>query len=133
MRVLSRKLVNLEKTSINWGQRRQLEALGFAFKSFDERLEECRAFRKSHGHLIIPQQPQDEAGKDNHSEEELSLQLWAETIRVQSGKLEAGENSRINWGQRRQLEALGFCWQLELGRGTPVDKTKDQDLPKISN
>mmetsp|Transcript_39483 Transcript_39483/g.95515 ORF Transcript_39483/g.95515 Transcript_39483/m.95515 type:complete len:557 (+) Transcript_39483:75-1745(+) len=79
-------------------------------KSFGQRLQELKKYKKTHGHCIVP----------SHLKENESLAHWANKMR---GKY---KNGNLTDSQVTQLNTLGFVWGLqELTWRTRVKELKE--------
>jgi hypothetical protein len=126
------KQLNLKK-ELPEGQFERLQSIGFHFelqyvrKSFEERLEECRTFKRERGHLNIPKPSQDMDEIERLGKTECSFRQWAAAIRYHCRQLEAGngEKGRVDSAQKSQLEALGFEWKIAKSGGKRLDNAMD--------
>ena len=109
------------------GDRAQkLESVGFQWStdikkpSFEERLDECREFRRENGHLDVPLPAK--YSKDDQSEYESkdtrSFYQWAQRQRDEYRKVQQGLKSSLDKFRIRQLDQLGFRWESK-SRGPP--------------
>jgi len=97
----------------------KLKEIGFQWNtdmkkpSFDERLEECREFRRENGHLDVPLPAK--YNKDDQSEYESkdvrSFYQWAQRQRDDYRKFQEGLKSSLDKVRIRKLDQLGFVWE----------------------
>jgi hypothetical protein len=122
--------------------------VGFIFEtdfkhiSFEERLEECWNFRRTHGHLNIPLPPPYAPVKpgatDEHSEEggereqpppkEAKLRNWAQYQRAEYRLFQRGKKSRMDKTRIDTLNELGFVWEPRAA--CPVPNPPPRDTPR---
>ena len=97
----------------------KLDAVGFVWDCHDvvkltweERIEQCRAFRRKNGHLKIPtfSSVTEEVSKD-----EKSFLLWASRQRQEHRKFISGMQANIDKVRIKQLEQMGFEFTNENG------------------
>jgi hypothetical protein len=127
---LMRKTIRKDKLSEDKVEK--FAAVGFSWeaqvsiKTFDERLEQCRAFRFAHGHLDIPRPPQfNGTTYKSLSKEDANFRQWASKMRQESNKLDVGQKASIDRRQRRQLEALGLDFEKRRPGKSPGTKKTD--------
>lgn len=97
--------------------------------SFEDRLDQCREFRRKHDHLKIPQ-PGKFSKEDQSSraiKEERSFLMWAQRQRDEYRKFNENIKSSLDKIRIRKIEELGFDW--EVG-GTPADPRGARGKPK---
>jgi hypothetical protein len=136
---MQRKLFR-RKSKIIIGERaRKLEEAGFQWNSgipprptFEDRLEECRAFRRQHGHLNIPPPVlRREEQTTYESKEEKSFRLWAQRQRDDYRKFHDGMKTSLDRTRIRKLDEMGFCWDFECfavdGKNNK-SKTKNEEI-----
>jgi hypothetical protein len=104
----------------------KLNAIGFVWStdkkkmSFEERLEDCRNFRRLHGHLTVPpplKAPDEEEGglQAAYTKEEHSFRIWSRMKRDDYHKFHSGRQCRIDKQQIKKLEDVGFDFGLPSG------------------
>lgn len=104
----------------------KLDSIGFAWSgsgpkklTWEERLEECRDFRRKHGHLNVPDPPNpkkesEAAAAAAQNADERSFQWWCSRQRDGYRKLQAGGNPpHFDKKRMKQLDNLGFDWKAE--------------------
>jgi hypothetical protein len=135
---MQRKLFR-RKSKIIMGERaRKLEEVGFQWNSgiprptFEDRLEECRAFRRQHGHLNIPPPViRREEQSTYESKEEKSFRLWAQRQREDYRKFHEGIKTSLDKTRIRKLDEMGFVWGsecfAEAGKNGK-SKSKNEDI-----
>lgn len=94
----------------------RLVELGFNFEppnnknpSFEDRLEECKDFRRRTGHLTIPDATEDAA---NITPDERSFRQWALKIRREYRKFQDGLLSYLDKRKIKELDKLQFDWTI---------------------
>jgi hypothetical protein len=115
-----------------------LNAIGFVWETdirnptFEDRLEECREFRRQHNHLTIPPPvPKKEEDESTYgSPEEKSLRWWAERQRQAYRRFNAGVPSKLNKTRIKKLDEIGFDWDAKTECKGPGHKgrVKNDDL-----
>lgn len=123
----------------------KLNSIGFAWSTgapkkltWEERLEECRDYRRTHGHLNVPPPPKpkkaDEAeAAASQTHEERSFQWWCHRQRESYRKLQTGQKTNFDKKRQKQLDELGFNWMEKsygktgATRSTP-GKPKNEDV-----
>jgi len=119
---MQRKL-HRQGAKIMQGERTQkLNSIGFAWSGnapkkipWEERLEECRNFRRIYGHLNVPPPPNPKKASEEESAasqtpEERSFQWWCSRQRDNYRKLQAGKQTNFDKKRQKQLDELGFNW-----------------------
>lgn len=93
-----------------------LEKIGFEWSlreiyTFEERLEQCKAFRREHGHLTVPA-PEWGSGRKqgNTSATTSSFRAWAWRMRLELSRSKQGFQTRLTSGRIKQLNEIGFDW-----------------------
>jgi len=91
-----------------------LDALGFDWKTFEERIEQLRVHKEKHGQLNVTRN------------EDKSLAQFCSIIRRE--RKNAGRNSflKMTNGRVASLNALGFDWSLKESDKTPFEDRIDQ-------
>ena len=124
---LQRKLYKAKDKNIMGVRERKLEELGFLWMApdfrqhtFEDRLEECRNFRREHGHLHVPSAIA--AARFNEqsevSKEENSFRIWAQRQRDEYRKFNSGMKSTLDTKRIKTLSDMGFVWEKHgPGRG----------------
>lgn len=122
---MQRKLHRQNANVIHGERTDKLNSIGFAWSGnaakkvpWEERLEECREYRRKHGHLNVPPPPNlkregEEEVASTLAPEERSFQLWAHRQRHQYRHLQAGKTSNLDKKRAKQLDDLGFNWMEE--------------------
>jgi hypothetical protein len=82
-------------------------------KGFDVRLQQCRDFRREHGHCDIPKAAS--VQEEQETAEAMRFFRWADRTRLDYKRYKAGyqTNQALTKGIIRQLDALGFVWPSE--------------------
>jgi hypothetical protein len=117
---MQRKLYRQKAKAMMGERAEKLEAAGFqwvtgaAKPSFEDRLNECRDFRREHGHLKVPA-PVKHINKEDReaqysSKEERSFRQWAQRQRDEYRKFNEGFKSSLDKQRIRKLDELGFDW-----------------------
>jgi Helicase associated domain len=98
----------------------RLNALKFIWKvpsgvpTFDQRIEECRAFKAKYGHLRVPNPKDKHLDGTDPTEDEISFRYWAQTMRRQyRRKVKEGHFGEMSVTRTKMLEELGFDWMLD--------------------
>jgi len=123
---MQRRHCKLKSEVLTEERKDMLNAVGFVWQAgvdkltFEDRLEECRNFRRTHGHLNVPR-PADRKKEDapQISNEEKSFHDWAQRQREEYRKFSDGIKCRIDRGRIKKLTELGFDWSTErkISRG----------------
>lgn len=108
----------------------KLEAVGFMWRTgtrgikitWEERLHQCRNFRRVHGHLDVPppvdpvkKKKAEERGEtlpedEGLTEEERGFRWWSFRQRDAYRQFQAGKKSPLDKKRIKQLDELGFDW-----------------------
>ena len=96
-----------------------LEQLGFRWtlkrpqKSFDDWMDELKAFKEKHGHCDVPH-PKTKGNKHK------ALSAWCKDVRVAYKKIKKGEKAqkRLTDDNIRELKKIGFRLPLVCGKRT---------------
>jgi hypothetical protein len=99
----------------------KLDALGFVWQThqkpahcrpFEDRLKECQAFRREHGHLSVPVPvPKTQERPDSYPSDEIkSFRWWAQQMRDEHRKFQNAIPSRLTLDWIQKLNALKFAW-----------------------
>ena len=118
---MQRKLHKQGAKSIQGERTDKLNAIGFQWSTgtvkptFDERLEECRNFRRKHGHLKVPPPVSSnrETAETYRSQEEKSFRSWAQRQRDEYRKFHTGLKVSLDKARINKLDELGFDWESE--------------------
>jgi hypothetical protein len=108
----------IRKNDLAKDKLQKLADLGFDWRlemtrrTFEDRLEQCRAYRLAHGDLNIPRAPIDKATRESLDREDTNFRQWASRMRQESKKLDIGQKASIDRRQKRQLETLGFNFEM---------------------
>lgn len=113
----------------------QLNSIGFVWDceenakkaSFEDRLEECRNYRRTHGHLTVPPPLKGVPTGPNYTKEESSFRRWARNKRQDYHKFINGQKSRIDKAQIKKLEDLGFDFTRNAASTSSSRKHKQED------
>ena len=126
---------------VNADRIKQLEDVGFKWvmqsggqgcKTFEERLSDLRAFKKSHGHCNVPQK----------YESDQQLANFVAKMRLSHSRFKKhgkDPRHRINADRAKILEEMGFCWNLKVKRkedrasGLIPKKAKAKMSPRKKN
>jgi len=103
---------------------RALDEAGFVWDShkavWSERLEELKGFRKEYKHCNVPSRY-----KPNHQ-----LAIWVKRQRRQwKNKLDRLPNCMTD-DRQRELEAIGFIWDMKKGKRSPVSSPNNSQVVK---
>lgn len=119
------------KSKTLMGERKTLlDSIGFVWHTgstkvtFEERLEECREFRRKNGHLNVPlpvQPAVHDASPNEESNETRSFNLWAKWMRDEYRKHKEGKKSVMDKSRIRKLDEMGFVWEP-----LPVDGSRNR-------
>jgi hypothetical protein len=112
----SRRLIEEGKPAhhkMSKAQIERLDALGFQWKlntTFDERIEELRAFKAKFGHCNATE------SKSPSNKPYVSLGHWCTSIRYNRRLIEKGKPShhKMSKAQIERLDALGFQWKSKI-------------------
>jgi len=119
-----------QKAHVMVGERTEkLESIGFQWTpgttkpSFEERLEECRDFRRENGHLDIPLAKPYLATDPTEYEDKKtrSFYQWAQRQRDEYRKYQQGAKSSLDKYRVRKLDEMHFVWELKT-RGESVGR-----------
>jgi len=121
-----------QKSEVLQGERQQkLEAAGVewvlckAVPRWDDRIEECRNFRRTHGHLKIPAPIKDSS---QLSKNEKSFRFWGERIRTEYWKFQSGgKTCTLDRKRIKMLDDMGFDWTSEKKSSAPRVRGKSKD------
>lgn len=87
--------------------------------SFEERLDECREFRRKHDHLKVPlpakYNKEDQSAYETR--EERSFLQWAQRQRDDYRKYNEGMKSSLDKNRIKKLDELGFDWEVDRKSG----------------
>ena len=120
-----------------------LNSIGFVWHTgaikvtFEERLEECREFRRKNGHLNVPlptQSAVDDPSPSEESNETRSFNLWAKWMRDEYRKHKEGKKSAMDKFRIRKLDEMGFVWEplpLDAGRSRQTRPPTAKFLERI--
>lgn len=117
--------------------------------SFEQRLEQCRNFRRAHGHLKVPPPPDpakkkkaQEKGEmlpdeEGLSEEDLNFRWWAFRQRDYYRLFQAGKKSPMDKKRAKQLDELGFDWEARgyagaTGRGKDYEEIYNERVQQLT-
>lgn len=92
-------------TSITAERIAKLEAIGFEWSlrsltPWEARLEELKAYKEKHGHVLVPQKDKDHRG----------LARWVDTQRQQARMKRDGKKSQMTDDRIAKLDAIGMKW-----------------------
>lgn len=92
-------------TSITAERIAKLEAIGFewtlrSLTPWETRLEELKAYKEKHGHVLVPQKDKEHRG----------LARWVDTQRQQARMKRDGKKSQMTDDRIAQLDAIGMKW-----------------------
>lgn len=121
---MQRKLYRQKEPVIMGAREQKLNEVGFVWEtgrvrpSFEERLEECRAFRRDHGHLDIPlpaarYNKGDPSSSNHQSKEARSFRTWAQRQREEHRRFNANLKSSLDRVKIKKLTDMGFAWELK--------------------
>jgi len=117
---IQRRQNKLKAEILSEERKEKLNALGFVWKAgadkptFEGRLEECRNFRRTHGHLNVPRSLDIKKNEGPQiSNEEKSFYDWAHRQREEYRRFNSGQKCRIDRGRIKKLTELGFEWSSE--------------------
>ena len=140
---MQRKLHKQGANVIQGERTDKLNAIGFAWSgnapkkaSWEERLDECREYRRKHGNLNVPPPPKSkkEGEEDSAADltpDERSFLSWAHRQRLQYRQLQAGKKTSLDNKRAKQLDDLGFNWMEESDgkrRSSNLGKTMNQEV-----
>jgi len=138
---MQRKLYR-QKAPLIMGEREQkLNELGFVWEtgvakpSFEERLEECREFRRKNGHLDIPLPTKNNKGDQSNceSKEVRSFYSWAQRQREEYRKFNANVKSSLDRFRIKKLTDMGFAWELKMRGDDPGGRPREYRPGKPKN
>ena len=92
-------------TSITAERIAKLEAIGFewtlrSLTPWETRLEELKAYKEKHGHVLVPQKDKEHRG----------LARWVDTQRQQARMKRDGKKSQMTDDRIAKLDAIGMKW-----------------------
>lgn len=90
--------------------------------SFEDRLEQCREFRRKHGHLNIPPYKAGDIN-NNVSQEEKAFAQWAERQRNAKRLFDENKKCCLDKSRIKRLDELGFEWNTEKRKPTDRKST----------
>lgn len=141
---MQRKLYRQGASVIQGGRTDKLNSIGFAWSgnapkkaSWEERIDECREYRRKHGNLNVPPPPKpkkegEEETEENITPEERSFLSWAHRQRLQYVQLQEGKKTSLDNKRAKQLDDLGFNWTVESSigtrRGSNLGKAMNQEI-----
>ena len=100
--------------------------------SFEERLDECREFRRKNDHLTVPApvkySKEDQSNYENR--EERSFLQWAQRQRDDYRKFNEGMKSSLDKHRIRKLDELGFDWEVDKKAASSADRSGARGKPK---
>jgi Helicase associated domain len=111
--IIGDRLFKLEEAGFDWNP-------GVHKPTFEERLDECREFRRRQGHLNIPV-PTNADKRDPEAFETKELKsfcFWAQRQRDDYRRFNNGMKSSLDRKRIRALSELGFAWNFD-NRGVP--------------
>lgn len=141
---MQRKLKKKNSKIMQGEREEKLNSIGFVWSgsgpkmvSWEDRLEECRNFRRKHGHLNVPPPPNPKKASEKEaataqSPEERSFQSWCQRQRDNNRRFQAGQQVNFDKKRQRQLNDMGFNWLLKKRSDNAEDgrsgKRKDEDV-----
>jgi hypothetical protein len=120
-----------KQTPLTAERQAQLEELGFVWlvgnrqskehrfnkKTWDERVEEFKQYKATHGHPYVPQ----------HLPEPKGLGTWVAEARKMYKRMMGGRESSMTAEKALQLTNLGFAWDASHIRRTPGNHDVDDE------
>ena len=119
---MQRKLYKSNAKVIQGERTDKLNSIGFAWSTgtrqkvpWEDRLEQCRDYRRKHGHLKVPPPPNpnregEKELAESQTPEERSFQWWCHRQRENYRKMQVGKKTSMDKKRVKQLEELGFDW-----------------------
>lgn len=115
----------------------KLQSIGFLWnppsvqKTFEARVEECKAFKAKYGHLNIPHLHDKNEDGSEVNEEQKSLRIWALSIRSQYRRRSEGIHNKLDKIRIKALEDIGFDWGVDSEIPETVAPFDDRFVDRI--
>lgn len=117
---MQRKLYKQNAKVLQGERMEKLNSIGFVWSgpgskklTWEDRIEECRNYRRQHGHLNVPpplNPKKDPDAAAAQTDEEKSFALWCQRQRDAYRKGKAGKQVSLDKRRQKQLDELGFDW-----------------------